>query len=219
VKKLFVGIIAAFCISSANADYPAVYLDQPILTDWTCTWCNNTATIPYIIGGNVFLDNPSAPSHTFPVVGAQFNAHALAGTHQIVFGIATEAWSHEDSLSIVIGNESSAINVNPYNFMKKISYFATFKNRGDGEYWSGANKPAANENSVAFRVESQPGTGFGSVIALSKNSVHKTSTSGTALIDLREMDMQDVKDMDLIAFPDGCALRYIGRGQTTVICK
>jgi hypothetical protein len=216
VKKLLVAAIAALCISSANAQ---IYLDEPILTDYTCFTCNNTATIPYIIGGNVFLDNPSAPMHTFPVVGAQLNAHSMPGTHQMVFGIATEAWAHEDSASFLIGIEATTINRNPYNPWKKIAYWATFKNRGDGEYFSGTDRPASNENSTAFRVESQPGTGFESVLTLSKISVHPTVKNRTALVNLREMDMKDVKEMDLIAFPDGCALRYVGTGRTRIVCE
>lgn len=220
MNRIIAAVTLSFLVNASHAQHnlPAMHLDRPIISEWVCTRCSSAAEIPYLFGGNVYLDNPSARSHTFPVVGAQFNAHTLGGTNQLAFGIATEAWAHPDSLSSLIGNESTAINLNPSNPSKKISYLATFKNRSDREYSTGSHLPAANEESAALRVESQPGTGFESVIVLSPESVRGTQNNRAALINLREVSMQKVVQMDLIAFPDGCALRYVGFGATTVIC-
>ena len=97
--------------------------------------------------------------HTELAVGAQFNAYASAGSHQIVFGIATEAWALPGSLSMLTGLEATTINMEPENPWRKIALWSTFKTRPDTRYDEFPADPS-NMNAQALRIESQPGTGF-----------------------------------------------------------
>lgn len=79
----------------------------------TCT--HRGGGIAYLYAGMVALDTPSSTPHAELAVGAQLNAAALPGSHQIVFGTATEAWAMPGSLSMLVGLEATAINMEPAN--------------------------------------------------------------------------------------------------------
>lgn len=187
----------------------------PTVSEWTKT---QGGGIGYLFAGIVELDTPNAPPFTELAVGAQLNAYALTGSHQIVFGIATEAWALPGSLSMLTGLEATAINMEPANPWQKISLFATYKTRPDTEYANVPDDPT-NMNSQALRIESQPGTGFERGVVLAKYSLHASRREiRPVLLDLREVPASDIADWDLIAFPDGCRLRYAGNGTFTTAC-
>jgi hypothetical protein len=164
------------------------------------------------------LDAPASPPYTELAVGAQLNASASAGSDQIVFGIATEAWSLPGSLSMLTGIEATAINMEPANPWRKISFWATYKNRPDNAYGD-APADAANMNAQALRVESQPGTGFERGVVLARYSLHASRHEPRPiLLDLREVPADELTGWDLIAFPDGCRLSYAGGGRLSTRC-
>lgn len=186
----------------------------PTLSSWT----HSGGGIAYLFAGTVSLDTPSSLPHTELAVGAQLNAYAGPGSHQIVFGIATEAWALPGSLSMLTGLEATTINLEPSNPWRKIALWSTFKTRPDTKYDEVPSDPA-NLNAQALRIESQPGTGFERGVVLSKHSLHASRAEPRPiLVDLREVPSDVVAGWDLIAFPDGCRLRYLGRGQVTTMC-
>jgi len=174
--------------------------------------------IGYLFAGNVMLDDPTAPPWTELAVGAQLNAHANTGTHQIVFGIATEAWAAPGSHSVLTGIESTAINMEPANPWQKVSFFATYKTRPDAGYDDIPSDPG-NINAQALRIQSQPGTGFDRGIVLAEHSLHASRNEPRPiLIDLREVPSATLATWELFAFPDGCRLRYVGGGRFDTVC-
>lgn len=135
-----------------------------------------------------------------------------------MFGVATEAWSLPGSFSLITGLEASAINMEPDNPWRKIGLWSTFKTRPDTRYAEVPRDPA-NMNAQALRIESQPGTGFERGIVLAKHSLHPSRTeSRPILVDLREVPSAMLDTWDLVAFPDGCRLRYVRGGQITTVC-
>lgn len=186
----------------------------PVLSQWT----HQGGGIAYLFAGTVALDTPGSPPHTELAVGAQLNAYANPGSHQIVFGIATEAWALPNSYSMLTGLEATAINMEPANPWRKISLWSTFKTRPDTAYDDVPADPA-NMNAQALRIESQPGTGFERGIVLAKHSLHASRNEARPiLIDLREVPAAEIAGWDLVAFPDGCRLRYAGGGRLTAAC-
>ena len=174
--------------------------------------------IGYLFAGNVTVDDPAAMPFTELAVGAQLNAHANTGTHQIVFGTATEAWAAPGSFSLLTGIEATTINMEPANPWHKAAFFATYKTRPDSAYDDVPTDPG-NMNAQALRIESQPGTGFERGIVLAKYSLHASRNEPRPiLLDLREVPAEAIATWDLIAFPDGCRLRYAGGGQLVTQC-
>jgi len=204
-------------ISGMNAALPPGTSDKlaaPTLTQWT----HHGGGIAYLFAGTVTLDTPGAPPHTELAVGAQLNAYATTGSHQMVFGIATEAWAYPGSHSMLTGIEATTINMEPDNAWRKIALWSTYKTRAD-IYYDQVPADPANINAQALRIESQPGTGFERGIVLSKYSLHPSrKESRPILIDLREVPADVVVGWDLIAFPDGCSLRYRGGGRLATVC-
>jgi len=186
----------------------------PKLVDWT----HRGGDIGYLFSGMVTLDTPHATPFTQLAVGAQLNAYATRHSHQIVFGIATEAWSLPGSHSMVTGIEATAINMEPDNPWRKIGFWSTFKTRPDTQYDVVPADPA-NMNAQALRIESQPGTGFERGVVLAKHSLHASRNEPRPiLLDLREVTSDQIGGWDLVAFPDGCRLRYAGEGRLSVSC-
>ena len=221
-NALAIALLAASPLASAhiigmNAALPpgtGAKLTAPTLTQWT----HYGGGIAYLFAGTVTLDTPGAAPHTQLAVGAQLNAYAMTGSHQMVFGIATEAWAYPGSHSMLTGLEATTINMEPDNAWRKIALWSTFKTRSDGDYDNVPSDPA-NINAQALRIESQPGTGFERGIVLSKYSLHPSrNESRPILIDLREVPAEAVIGWDLIAFPDGCRVRYRGGGRLVTVC-
>jgi len=212
---LLAGIIATMLAGGAHAQGiakpdgpPAVILERT----------QRGGGIGYLFAGNVVVDDPTAAPWSELAVGAQLNAHAAAGSHQIVFGAATEAWAAPGSFSLLTGIEATTINMEPANPWHKAAFFATYKTRPDSGYDDVPADPG-NMNSQALRIESQPGTGFERGIVLSKYSLHASrNLERPILLDLREVPADAIATWDLIAFPDGCRLRYVGGGQLAVAC-
>src|SRR5206468_1136663 len=128
--------------------------------------------------------------HTELAVGAQLNAYATTGTHQIVFGIATEAWALPGSLSMLTGLEATTINMEPENPWRKIALWSTFKTRPDTRYNEVPSDPS-NMNAQALRIESQPGTGFERGIVLARHSLHRSRNEPRPILfDLREVPIE-----------------------------
>ena len=174
--------------------------------------------IGYLFAGNVTVDDPTAPPYSELAVGAQLNAHANTGSHQVVFGIATEAWAAPGSRSLLTGIEATPVNMEPDNPLQKVSFFATYKTRPDAGY-NDIPSDAGNMNAQALRIEAQPGTGFERGIVLAEHSLYPSrNESRPILIDLREVRAETLATWDLFAFPDGCRLRYFGRGWLQTVC-
>ena len=183
------------------------------------TWSPAGTDIGYGFAAQVerFADGGGKPWSVL-TVGAQINATNHSGVNQVAFGIATEAWADFGSFSLLTGIEATAINREPNNPWQKVSMWATFKNRPDNEY-SMPPVDAANMNSQALRIESQPGTGFERGIVFAQVSLHPSRNRARPVaIDLSEMDEATVEAIDLMRFPDGCTLVYLGHGQLTTRC-
>lgn len=117
-------LLAAFGSTMAHADIVGLGAALPEGTEvrpgpTLSQWKHNGGGIAYLFAGTVTLDTPGSPPHTELAVGAQLNAYASSGTHQIVFGIATEAWALPGSLSMLTGLETTAINMEPGNPWRK----------------------------------------------------------------------------------------------------
>lgn len=189
--------------------------EGPMLANWT----HHGGGIAYLTAGTLTLDTPSAPAHTELAVGAQLNTFAATGTHQIVFGIATEAWALPGSYSMLTGLEATTINMEPGNPWRKIALWSTFKTRPDTRYDDVPADPG-NLNAQALRIESQPGTGFERGIVLATESLHASRREERPiLLDLREVSPAKLAGWDIIALPDGCRLRYVGNGAFASVCK
>jgi hypothetical protein len=181
-------------------------------------WSHRGGGIAYLFAGTVTLETPYSLPHTELAVGAQLNAYASPGSHQMVFGIATEAWALPGSLSMLTGLEATTINMEPENSWRKIALWSTYKTRPDTAYDQLPTDPA-NMNAQALRIESQPGTGFERGVVFAKHSLHASRTEPRPiLLDLREVQADTFSTWDLIAFPDGCRLRYAGRGRLSTVC-
>jgi len=119
---------------------------------------------------------------------------------------------------MLTGIEATAINMEPENPWRKIAFWSTYKTRPDTAYDEVPADPA-NMNAQALRIESQPGTGFERGIVLARHSLHASRVeSRPILVDLREVTAENLADWDLVAFPDGCRLRYAGRGRLSTVC-
>jgi hypothetical protein len=200
---------------NAATPYGTTASPAPQFADWT----HKGGGIAYLFGGTLTLDTPNAKPHTELAVGAQLNAYATTGSHQIVFGIATEAWAHPGSYSMLTGLEATTINMEPNNPYRKISFWSTFKTRPDFAYNEVPVDPA-NLNAQALRIESQPGTGFERGITLAKHSLHPSRNEPRPiLVDLREVPAETLATWDLFAFPDGCRMRYGGEGRLASTCS
>ena len=182
-------------------------------------WNPARAGIGYAFGGlvNRFSDDGAAPWSVL-TVGAQIVAANHSGVHQVAFGIATEAGADYGSFSMVTGIEATAVNREPENPSRKISMWATFKNRSDSEYSLLPADPA-NMDAQALRIESQPGTGFERGIVFATISLHASRKLGRPVaVDFGEMDEATVETVDLMRFPDGCSLVYLGHGMLSTRC-
>jgi hypothetical protein len=181
-------------------------------------WRHRGGDIAYLFGGTVTLDTPGARPHSELAVGAQLNAYATRNSDQIVFGIATEAWALPGSKSMLTGIEATTINMEPDNPWRKISFWSTFKTRPDTKYDEVPADPA-NLNAQALRIESQPGTGFERGIVLARHSLHASRNEARPIfLDLREVSADQLAGWDLVAFADGCRLRYAGEGRLSMVC-
>jgi hypothetical protein len=187
----------------------------PVLSAW-----NPAGTdIGYGFAGLVdrFTDNGAKPLSVL-TVGAQIVATNRSGVNQVVFGIATEAGADFGSFSALAGLEATAVNREANNPWRKISMWSTFKNRPDTEYFMPPADPA-NMNAQALRIESQPGTGFERGIVFAQISVHASrNLARPVAIDFAEMDEAAVEGIDVIRFPDGCSVIYLGHGMLGTRC-
>jgi hypothetical protein len=187
----------------------------PVLSSW-----NPAGTdIGYAFAGQVerFSDGGAKPWSVL-TVGAQINATNHSGVNQVAFGIATEAWADFGSFSVLTGIEATAINREANNPWQKVSMWSTFKNRPDIEYFSPPADPA-NMNAQALRIESQPGTGFERGIVFAQTSVHASrNLARPVAIDFAEMDEAAVEGIDVMRFPDGCSVVYLGHGMLGTRC-
>jgi hypothetical protein len=183
------------------------------------TWNPVGKDIGYAFAGQVErYPNRGAKPWTVLTVGAQINAVNRSGVNQIAFGIATEAWADFGSFSMLTGIEATTINREADNPWRKISMWSTFKNRPDGEYFSPPADPA-NMNSQALRIESQPGTGFERGIVFAQISLHPSrNLARPVAIDFAEMDEATVEGTDVMRFPDGCSVVYLGHGKLGTRC-
>ncbi len=175
--------------------------------------------IGYLFAGFVTRQpNPAVPDMSTFTVGAQINAGNVAGVNQGVWGIATEAWAYPGSRSPLFGIEATSINMEPSNNLPKVAFYATFKNRPDSAYQLVPLDPM-NVASQALRIDAQHGTGFERGIAFGPNALSPSPTRATpAAIDMSEMTLAAVRKADLIRFPDGCSVVYLGRGQLGTRC-
>jgi len=183
------------------------------------TWNPAGTDIGYAFAGQVDrVADQGAKPWTVLTVGAQINAINHAGINQIAFGIATEAWANPGSFSMLTGIEASTINREPDNPWRKISMWSTFKNRPDSEFFNSPVDPA-NLNTQALRIESEPGTGFERSIVFAPISLHASrNVARPVAIDFAEMEEAGVEGIDVMRFPDGCSVVYLGRGQLGTRC-
>jgi len=187
----------------------------PIVSSWN----PDGSDIGYGFAGVLdrFSDSGAKPWSVL-TVGAQIVATDHTGINQVVFGIATEAVADFGSFSELTGVEATAFNREPDNPWRKISLWSTFKNRPDTEY-SMPPIDAANMDSQALRIESQPGTGFERGVVFARISLHPSRTLVRPVaIDFAEMDEAAVEGVDIIRFPDGCSVVYLGHGTLGTRC-
>lgn len=192
-----------------GAEAPAYELPGAVVLGW------NPVTPKIGYGFAALVDRTSsggAPNDSVITVGAQINASNGAGVHQIVFGIATEAWAHPGSVSRLVGIEATTINREPSNGMRKIAIWATFKNRYDFQYGQ-PPADAMNVDSQALRIESEPGTGFERGITFAHDSLRPSKAEPTPVaIDYREVPLAVLKTWALERYPDGFCRFYAGAG-------
>ena len=187
----------------------------PVISSWNAAG----KEIGYAFAGQVERvgDSQAAPWSVL-TVGAQINSINHSGVNQVAFGIATEAWADFGSFSMLTGIEATTINREPDNPWRKISMWSTFKNRSDGEYLSPPADPA-NMNTQALRIESQPGTGFERGVVFAQISLHGSrNVARPVAIDFAEMDQATIEGIDVMRFPDGCSVVYIGHGHLGIRC-
>jgi hypothetical protein len=188
----------------------------PVLSAWDPAGKD----IGYAFAGKVerFSDKGARPWSVL-TVGAQINAVNHSGINQVAFGIATEAWADFGSFSMLTGIEATAINREPDNPWRKISMWSTFKNRPDTEYFMPPVDPA-NMDAQALRIESQPGTGFERGIVFAHISLHPSrNLVRPVAIDFAEIEEATMEGIDVMRFPDGCSVVYLGRGKLVTRCE
>jgi hypothetical protein len=187
----------------------------PVLSGWNPAG----AGIGYGFAGLVDrFDDGGAKPWSVLTVGAQIVATNHSGVNQVAFGIATEAGADFGSFSAVTGIEATAVNREPNNPWQKVSMWATFKNRPDTQYMMPPPDPA-NMNAQALRIESQPGTGYERGIVFAPISMHASrNLARPVAIDFAEMDEAGVEGVDIMRFPDGCSVVYLGHGRLGTRC-
>lgn len=170
------------------------------------------------IAGNVYYDDPTFPPFTNFAIAGQLNAHAMPESNQMVWGIATEAWSHPNSNSVLVGVEATTVNMEPDNPNEKYTFYATYKNRPDSE--STIPSEPMNMASVALRIESQPGTGYERAISFGEHSLYPSRHEPNPIvIDYTDVPMDTMRHVILVRFPDGWCKFYLGGGQEeTRVC-
>jgi hypothetical protein len=203
-------------ISGFGADMnQATVYTGPVLS----AWAPASTAIGYGFAGLVerFTDAGAKP-WTVLTVGAQIVATNHSGVNQVAFGIATEAGADFGSFSALTGIEATAVNREANNPWRKISIWSTFKNRPDTEYAMPPVDPA-NMDSQALRIESQPGTGFERGIVFAEISMHASrNLARPVAIDFAEMDEAAIEGVDVMRFPDGCSVVYLGHGVLSTRC-
>ena len=212
VRNVLAAALLAASLSAAATD---MRIDGSFYSFWNPTGQD----IGYGFAGFVMRQPNSdvADMSTF-TVGAQIGAGNAAGANQGVWGIATEAWAFPGSVSPLFGIEATTINMEPTNMLPKASFYATFKNRPDTrlEY---PPVDAMNANSQALRIEAQPGTGYERGIVFGPISMHaSTKLARPIAVDFSEMDEAAVEGIDVMRFPDGCSLVYLGHGVLSTRC-
>ena len=208
-------LAAALLAVSLQAAATNLEIDGTYVSLWNPTG----QEVGYLFAGFVTRQfNPAVPDLTTGTVGAQINAGNAAGVNQGVWGIATEAWAYPGSRSPLFGIEATTINMEPGNAQPKAAFYATFKDRPDYAYDAPPADPM-NLNSEALLIDGQPGTGFERGIVFGPDALSPSPARATpAAIDLSEMSLADVQKVDLIRFPDGCSLVYLGHGQLGTRC-
>jgi len=208
-------LAAALLAISMQANAADMNIDGTYYSSWNATGPD----IGYLFAGFVTRQpNPAVPDMSTFTVGAQINAGNAAGVNQGVWGIATEAWAYPGSRSPLFGIEATSINMEPSNSLPKVAFYATFKNRPDGAVKLIPVDPM-NVGSQAVRIDAQPGTGFERGIAFGPSALSASPARATpAAIDLSEMNLAAVQKVDLIRFPDGCSVIYLGHGQLGTRC-
>ena len=204
-------VASDFGVDPTNADFRS----GPIVSSWKPA----DSRPGYLFAGIVDRTNDAGSNPwTALTVGAQIVAVNRRGVHQIAFGIATEAWAEQGSMSMLTGLEASAVNREPDNPMRKIALWATFKNRPDSDYDTPPTDPA-NMSSEALRIESQVGTGFSRGIVFAHASLHASREQARPVaIDFAELPPGLMKQIDVMRFPDGCSLTYLGQGRLAAQC-
>lgn len=163
--------------------------------------------IGYGFAANILRTGGALAPLTDFTVGAQFTARNGPGADRWAFGVATEAWAHRGSRSVLVGLESAVINEEPGNFYPKVANNAVFKNRAD----DGADPGAPlNAHSIAYWVTAQTGTGFERGLVFAAGSLVSGSGSGDspAAIDLSDLTDEQIAQVDLIRIRRGVSLRY-----------
>jgi hypothetical protein len=96
----------------------------------------------------------------------------------------------------------------------KIASNAVFKNRLDG-----ADDPGEpmNDNSIAYWVTAQPGTGFERGVVFGRGSLMSASDRRPAVIDLSDLSDAEIAGVDLIRIRGDVVLRYDPIGRALVI--
>jgi hypothetical protein len=180
-------------------------LAGPIVSGWNATGHDAA----YLFAGMVDRTTADGASNwTVLTVGAQFNAVNRRGVHQVVFGIATEAWAEQGSFAMLTGLEATTINREPDNPWRKISLWSTFKNRPDTEYTSPLPDPA-NMGSQALRIESQPGTGFERGVVFAPTALHPSRMlQFPVAIDLSEISDAQIGSIEIIRIRKDVSVRY-----------
>jgi hypothetical protein len=192
-------LLCVFCFLTTPDGVP--YMETA--GSYRSIWSPNREDISYGFAAGV--TRVGGMGHT---VAGQFNGHALSGVNAQTWGVATEAVARQGSKSILVGLESLVGNYEPTNNSAKIGVNIVYK-----------SNVAANENSVGLWFTSDPNTGFESAIKLDRYSIFHSRTKRAAVIDLADMDITQLKDVDLIRFPNCKAMRWDGEALKVVsIC-
>ena len=193
-------LAAAACLAVALAAPHAAHAQA-----YVSHWNPSSPGISYGFLAGLTRVAGSAEAHSDFTVAAQLTARNDRGVHQWAFGVAAEAWSMEGSRSTLVGVEASVTNQEPSNREFKIANNAVFKNRLDG-----ADDPGApmNENSIAYWVTSQPGTGFERGLVFGQGSLMTAPDRRPAVIDLSDMSDAEIARVDLIRIRSDVVLRY-----------
>jgi len=220
LAAVLVLLLSADCATSgdfgADLSENPTMLTAPIVSEWKAV----RGDAAYLFAGQVDRATAGgAPDWTVLTVGAQINAINRRGVHQVVFGIATEAWAEQGSFSMLTGLEATTINREPGNPWRKISIWSTFKNRPDTEYFTPLSDPA-NMGSQAMRIESQPGTGFERGIVFAPNSLHRSRTiERPVAIDLSEISDDAIVGIDIIRIRKDVSVRFDPVTRTFVLVR